>query len=72
MDQENLRTCRVALRCSQYKVAQLAGLSRNRLSLIECYYVEAKPEELKKIEYVLKKIEKEVFKNSFVKWGAVK
>ncbi len=55
---ETLRSRRVKLRSSQYMIARLAGISRNRLSLIECSYVRATDEEVKKIKNVLNKIEK--------------
>lgn len=60
---EVLRARRNRLRCSQYLIAKLAGLSRNRISLIECGYVEATTEELRKIHIALGKVEAELRKS---------
>ena len=57
MKTETLRIRRVSLRSSQYTVARLAGLSRNKLSLIECGYAEATSEELNRLQAALDTIE---------------
>ena len=54
---DTIRKRRVGLRSSQYTVARLAGLSRNKLSLIECGYAEATSEELKRLQAAIDTIE---------------
>ena len=69
MKAENLRARRIKLRCSQYIVAKMAGMTRNRLSLIECNYVKASSEEKDNLQSALNKIEEDIQKLSFLKEG---
>ncbi len=67
MKVEALRERRIKLRCSQYMVAKIAGVSRNRLSLVECGYIEAGTEELRKLHFALSKIEAELRKTPLLR-----
>ena len=58
MTVKQLRALRMNLRKSQYVVAGIAEMSRNRLSLIECGYVTPTTDEIYKIKLVLNQIEK--------------
>ncbi|MBC7456797.1 MAG: helix-turn-helix transcriptional regulator [Bdellovibrionaceae bacterium] len=69
MRAKSLRVRRTKLRCSQYAVAKIAGISRNRLSLIECNYVTATGEELEKLQIALNEIEEGIRKSPFFKRG---
>jgi transcriptional regulator with XRE-family HTH domain len=67
---ETLRARRIKLRVPQYVVAKLAGISRNRLSLAECGYIEETPEDLQKIDTALTKIEMELHKVQAGLWAS--
>ena len=64
---ETLRARRMKIRCSQYMVAKVAGISRNRLSLIECGYTKAGKGEIEQIGRAIGKIEEECRKSPILR-----
>jgi len=66
---ETIRVRRSKLRSSQFTVAKLAGISRNRLSLIECSYAKATSKELMQIKIALDRIKLGLRKSRFFMVG---
>ena len=67
MNSENLRLRRQSVRTSQHTIAKLAGISRNRLSLLECAYALPTKEELRRINSAISKVERELRKSPFLR-----
>lgn len=57
---DRLREKRLKLRCSQSLVERVSGVSRTRISAIECHYAEPTADELKRIDSALAAIERKV------------
>jgi transcriptional regulator with XRE-family HTH domain len=53
-DVKTLRRMRIEAGKSQFEISRQTGIDRTRLSLAECGHVKLKPDELQKLEAVLR------------------
>lgn len=53
-NRQRLKALREFAGISQYRLAQLAGITRNRLSLYECGYVQLRESEYSRLEEVMR------------------